>query len=140
MTIEKELKPINIPPQDSWFNFGKGANNHTCHHIHFINEKDTPLLINFCKADLVNLKRQMFIVFKQQYLTKMQHMKSKGQKLNTSGKIDGFIEDNLDQLYENRKYDLCDLDKMVSHKFCNVKQGCKQSKSVRMRHALMKNC
>lgn len=41
-----------------------------------INENTQPLIINFLKQAFVNMKRNKFICFKMQYLSKMWHLKS----------------------------------------------------------------
>lgn len=50
------------------------------------------------------------MVFKQQYLNKLQHLKSIGQKQETVKKLHEFIEMHKDELYKNRKMGIHDLE------------------------------
>ena len=48
------------------------------------------------------MKRQKFIVFKQNQFMKYDHLKNNGQKFHTIQLLQGFIEKNLEHLYKNR--------------------------------------
>ena len=67
--------------------------------------EDKYLNIRFCHGDEVSNKRQKFIVFKQVYYQKHDHMKKNGQKFHTVQLIEKFINENIDELFKNRKKD-----------------------------------
>ena len=58
--------------------------------------------IDICykKTDLVSAKQQKTLMMKQKFLSKIQHMKINGKKLQLHKKIEEWIRDNIDKFYE----------------------------------------
>lgn len=65
-----------------------------------------PLILNikYCIPEDVKKNRQQFLVYKSAFAQKQAHLKSLGQKLITTSKINAWIEDDIDILYPKLKY------------------------------------
>jgi len=51
----------------------------------------------------------MFLIWQKTFLQKHEHIKDIGQRLITIKKLENFIEENLDYLYENRNHNVIHL-------------------------------
>ena len=58
------------------------------------------LNLRYCLPEEVNRKRQKYLIFKGQFLAKIQHIRSLGQSVQSLAKIYGYIDRNIDQLFE----------------------------------------
>ena len=58
------------------------------------------LFVRYCKEEEVMEKNRIFLLFKSQFLAKMQHINSNGHNLLLFKKINVWIEDNWEDLYE----------------------------------------
>lgn len=66
------------------------------------NLEDQQLELKFCKKNIVNLKRQKFIIFKQSQCAKLDHLRNQGEKFNTVMMLERHIRAAQDGLYKNR--------------------------------------
>lgn len=57
------------------------------------------LLTRYCKEQEVVEKNQVFLVFKGQFLAKLKNISSNGQCMRVQGKVDSWIEQNWEELY-----------------------------------------
>ena len=57
--------------------------------------------LQFCLPNEVNMKYQSFLVFKGAFLARLYQLKSKGHKIGTLIRLHSWIEQNLDELFEN---------------------------------------
>lgn len=64
--------------------------------------KDNDLNVRFCPEGEINKKRQETLIMKAQFSTKLKHLKSQGQKFQKLGKIETWVEENVDSLFEDR--------------------------------------
>ena len=74
--------------------------------------EDKYLNIRFCHGDEVNEKRLKFVRFKQGFYQRQDHLKKNGQKFHTVQLIEKYINDNIDELFKNRKRDADDIRRM----------------------------
>lgn len=63
------------------------------------------LNIHYCLHSFVKSENHEFLKFKAMFGQKQGHLKSKGQKIETQGRIHSYIEDNIDMFYKlSRRY------------------------------------
>lgn len=78
--------------------------------------EDGQLNIRFCPDAEVVRKRKKFLKFKEGYLAKHEFMKFKAQKILLLDLVRGYIEKNIDKLYEKRKhYSIHTLEKKLGY-------------------------
>ena len=61
------------------------------------------MFLRFCKEDEVVEKNQIFLIFKGAFLAKMKQIDANGQNQNVLTKINSWIDDNWEQMYEELK-------------------------------------
>ena len=58
------------------------------------------MYLKFCKDEDVTLKNQVFLIFKAAFLAKIKSNYANGLSQVTQGRIQGWIDDNIDDLYD----------------------------------------
>lgn len=58
------------------------------------------IIVRYCKEDEVLQKNRIFLMFKSQFLAKMQHINSNGHNMQLFRRISIWIENNWEELYE----------------------------------------
>lgn len=70
-----------------------------------IETSNQKLNVQYCRHEAVKSENHEYLRFKAMFGQKQGHLKSKGQKLETQGKIHSYIEDNIDMFYKkSRRY------------------------------------
>ena len=92
-------------------------------HEHFkkARVKEEKLLFRFCKHQEVNRKRKSMIIKKSCFLQKMSLLKSQGIKQELLFRIQCFLEDNLEELYEERREQLMEAGFFETHNNKSIK-------------------
>lgn len=65
--------------------------------------------ISFSHEREVQKKREMFLLWQKTFLCKHEHIKDIGQRMLTLRKLEAFIDEHLDELYENRNKNVINL-------------------------------
>lgn len=63
-------------------------------------QKVNRLYVRYCKEDEVVEKNQIFLIFKGAFLAKLKQIDSNGQNINVMQKIDSWLDNYVDELYE----------------------------------------
>ena len=62
--------------------------------------KKKKLFARFCKENEVLEKNQIFLNFKGKFLAQMKQIEQNGQKIKVQKKLEKWIEDNQDEMYD----------------------------------------
>ena len=65
-------------------------------------QQDQPIKLKFCQEKEVFERRKNILLFKMKFLTKLQRLKSLGQKQALLEKLHHFLLDNIDDLYDEK--------------------------------------
>ena len=93
-----------------------------------IEEKE--LFLKYCKKEDVNNKRQKFLVFKQKYLVKLEHIKSQGQKQQQFAQIYNWIENNVHLFEQKDKEGYCKLQETLHKTFGISQKGLEKQNKI----------
>ena len=59
------------------------------------------MYLKFCEPKQVGSKRQLQTIFKAGFLAKLLNMKRQGQELELNFKVENWIDENINKLYNN---------------------------------------
>ena len=81
---------------------------------HYYSSNNDKVNLCYMLPTKVNQKRRRFLMFKGHFMAQMNSLKSNGQKIQTTGKIESWIESNIDALYEDFQNGDANLQKIIS--------------------------
>ena len=65
-------------------------------------QNQNSFILSYVQEEDVLKKRQIFLDFERTYLAKHEHIKEIGQMITSMKMVSNWIDENIDELYENR--------------------------------------